>query len=379
MDVSGLLRKAAEKCGFNRERFEEKKIPTDPANISVMPFFGDIRSLFVLSSILLNRYRLEDKGSKYFVLASWPGFQALFPYVDEFWGIADEQIGKKMYSESCQFRNKSSLTASYYRNLNQYFFEDVSLAEDVFKSYYHQGIKDDFWKKYKHVRRTLPGLQSSAVLKDFNRDLMNQAGFKVFVYPTMYIQTWSLGDVKQIAIKKDFWVHLCNRLVKEGFVPVIYRGFLSHDIAADLTDNCVYVSDPDIGKALAAMRATGCVLDIFGGISRLAIAARTPFLAVEDRSRYAAMRDYEIDDLCGNKLAKQYIFGFPTIIEGGIKESWDYNIVNSVIARLNLFLPGLDRDSWPLTGESTEIIPYDTVRKKKLKRMGTRLLRVPKD
>ena len=47
-DVNGLIEKAVEKGGFVRERYVHDNVPTDPSRISVFPFFGDLRSLFVL-------------------------------------------------------------------------------------------------------------------------------------------------------------------------------------------------------------------------------------------------------------------------------------------------------------------------------------------
>lgn len=379
-DVVGLLKKAAEKCGFNRERYDDRKIPTDPSNITVVPFFGDIRSMFVMSSLLLKRFREEEKGSRYFILCSWPGFQGLFPYVDEYWGINDESNLKKFYTGASQLRNKNNLSSTYYRNLNQYFFEDVVVPHETLSKYYNAGITDEFWKKYKHIKRTLPLVPSTAQLpKDFTRDLAARGGFKVFVYPSQFITSWRLGDINQMPINKDFWVALLHKLVKERFVPVVYKGLFAHDVSADLTDKCIYVTDPDISKLLAVMRATGCVLDLFTGISRLALAARCPFLMVDERSRYAALKEYELDDLCSPSLPKQYIFSFPTIIEGGGPDTWDFNILNNVMVRLHTFMPDLDRDEWPSTGESTEIVPYEAVRKKKAQRIGTKLLKVPKD
>src|SRR5581483_5666112 len=146
-----------------------------------------------------------------------------------------------------------------------------------------------------------------------------------------------------------------------------------HDVSADFTDKCVYTEEKDFGKVLSVMRATGCVLDLFTGISRYALAARCPFLAVDERARYAALREYEVDDLCGLSLPKQYIFSFPTIIEGGGPGTWDFNIIDNIMARLGKFLPELNRDDWPSTGETTEIVPYETVRRKKSKRIGTKL------
>ncbi len=89
-DIAGLISKAAEKTGFCREVFDLNNIPTEPSNIMVLTFYGDIRSLFILSSFLLHRYKDQDKPSKYIILCSWPGFSCLFPYVNEYWSIQNE-------------------------------------------------------------------------------------------------------------------------------------------------------------------------------------------------------------------------------------------------------------------------------------------------
>lgn len=380
MDVSGFLAKAAEKTGFSREWFDEKNIPTDAQNITVVPFFGDLRSLFVLSSLLLKRFCDEEKGSRYVILCSWPGFASLFPYVGEYWGLSDTATFKKMYSDATQFRNKGELAASFYRNLHTYFFEDLVIPYEHFNSVYNKGITNAFWAKYRHIKRSLPGVSSSAVLGgEVNREVALRGGYKVFVLPSTHLQLWHNGDVSQIhLITKDFWVYLLKRLVEAKFVPVVYWGPLAHDVSPEMGSSCVYLKDSDFGHVMTAMRSVGCVLDLFTGTSRLALAARCPFLMMDERARYTALKEYEIDDLCGMRVPKQYIFSFPTIIENGTQESWEENIVSSIVSRLNTFLPSLNRDEWPSTGELTEIVLYETVRKKKAKRIGTRLLKVPK-
>lgn len=380
-DVPGFVRKAAEKCGFLRERYDDSHLPTDVNRICVVPFFGDLRSTFVLSSLFLKRFRDQERGSKYVIVCSWPGFGGLFPFADEYWGLQDVQASKKLYQDSSQFRNKNLLVTSYYRNLNEHFFEDMVLPYEQFAPYYSRGIQDKFWVKYKGIiLRFLPSVPSTANLgKDFNRDLASRGGFKVFLFPSTHIQQWRLGDIGNIPVSKEFWLVLAKRMLAEKFVPVVYKSFMTHDLSGELTGKCLFVDEPDISKVLTVMRSTSCVLDVFSGISKLALAARCPFLMVDERSRFAALKEYEIDDLCGKSLPRQYIFSFPTIIDGGTIETWDDDILDSIIVRLNAFLPDLDRDTWPSTGESFEQVPYDTIRKKKMKRFGTRLLRIPND
>jgi hypothetical protein len=97
---------------------------------------------------------------------------------------------------------------------------------------------------------------------------------------------------------------------------------------------------------------------------------------LDERVRYASLKEYEIDDICGNVLPKQYIFSFPTIIESGTIETWNDNIFQGIVAKLNEFLPTLDSDKLPSTGESFEQVSYENIRKIKMKRLGTRLLKV---
>jgi hypothetical protein len=109
------------------------------------------------------------------------------------------------------------------------------------------------------------------------------------------------------------------------------------------------------------------------------LAARTPFLYVDERARYIGLKEYEIDDLCGITIPKKYIFSFSTIIDGGTGASWDFDIFNSIIIKLQDFLPTIDKEKLPPTGQTLENVSYDLVRNKKLKRIGTRLLKMPKD
>jgi hypothetical protein len=204
-------------------------------------------------------------------------------------------------------------------------------------------------------------------------------GYKVLIHPTRNIQVWKQGRAGQLPMDKPFWVTLARKLLENKMVPVVWRSFMSHDLSPDLPESCIHFADPDISRVLGAMRACGCVLDVFNGLSRLAIMARTPFVALDERQRYASLKEFEVDDLCGRGVPHEYIFSFPTILEGNANSAWDFTVLNNVTARLSSFLPSLNRDLWPPTGESTDIVPYESVRKCKAKRIGVRLLKVPRD
>ena len=377
--VVEFLNRSAERNGFVRERFEERKIPTEHTNLVVMPFFGDLRSMTVMSSLLLQRYRQEVKNSKYFILASWPGFQGLFPYVDEYWAMSDEAVLKQFYEQSDGLRNKSDMATIYTRNLNE-FFRDVIDYKEI-APFYGNGLTDKFFEKFKTPKRFLPFIPSSTVLgKDFNRELAAKGGYKVFIHPSIFAKQWHIGKSQNIRAKKEFWVELVEKLLQNNYVPVIWQNYLSYDISQEFVGRCLFIGETDIVRVLAAMRTTGCVLDVFNNLSRLAILARCPFVAVDERSRYTNLKEYEIDDLCGQKVPREYIFTFSTIISDGSPYTWSQDIFQSILKKLEIFLPELNRDEWPSTGESTEVVPYkEFVRTNERIRLGTRLLKITRD
>lgn len=108
--------------------------------------------------------------------------------------------------------------------------------------------------------------------------------------------------------------------------------------------------------------------------------ARTPFVCVDERSRYNSLKDYESEDMASPELPKQHIFTFSTIISSGTVDMWNLDILQNIVSRLNLFLPELDRDSWPTTSEVVEKVSYkEAVRTIEPLRLGNRLLKVNRD
>lgn len=375
--VADFLKRASQRNGFVREKYEEKSIPTEFGDVCVMPFFGDFQSLFILSSMLLRRYRTRQRSSKYFILCSYPGMSSLFPYVDEYWGFSDEgQIGR-IYEKSLGCDNLSDIVGVYKRNLNE-FFRNVVEAKEVF-SVYSNGLTKDITQEPMDV--FLPFVPSSSILgKEFVKQINNRAGFKVLFSPTIYCKQWHNGKPTNVRSKREFWVALARKLIANNFVPVVWQGNFTHDISSELLDDCVFFNDKDMSKVLSAMRASGCVLDVFNGISRFAIMARSPFVVVDERSRYNALRDYESEDLAAPDLPKQHIFSFSTIIISGTVDMWNQDILQNIVSRLNLFLPELDRDSWPTTSEVVEKVSYkESVRTLEPLKLGNRLLKVNRD
>lgn len=374
-----FLKRSADRNGFSRERFDERKIPTDHSGLTIFPFFGDLRSVVVLSTLLLHRYRQEVKNSKYFIMASWPGLQGLFPYIDEYWAMSDNAHVKRFYQQAEGFRNKSDLSTIYTRNLNEFFRDVIDYKE--FESYYRNGLTNEFFKRFKDTQRFLPFIPSSTILgREFNKELSTKAGYKVFIHPTIFGKQWHLGRAKNVATKKEFWIELVEKLLENNYVPVVWQNYLAYDISQEFAGRCLFLAENDFVRAMSVMRATGCVLDIFNNLSRLALLARCPYICIDERSRYSYLSEYEIDDLCGFNLPRDYIFTFSTIISDGNPYSWSKDIFQSILSKLDKFLPDLNRDDWPSTGESFEAVPYkEFVKIPKPMKLGTRLLKITRD
>lgn len=375
--VSDFLKRASQRNGYERERYKESNIPTDFNDVCIFPFFGDYRSSFLLSSFLLHKYKNLYASSKYFIMCGWPGFASIFPYVDEYWGFNDYAQLSKVYEKSDGFYNTSDIATIYTRNLHE-FFRNVIDIKDVC-NLYNQGFKKEF--TCKSIETFLPFVPSSSILgKEFTKDVNQSAGFKVLFSPTLYCKQWHNGKSRNFKTNKDFWIELGIKLKKNNFTPIVWQNSLTHDISADLLDNCVFINDKDISKVLAAMRMSGCVLDIFNGLSRYALIARTPFLAVDERSRYNNLKEYECDSLIGDNIPKQYIFTFSTIINNGNVHSWSNDIFPNIVNRLNQFLPEVDRDLLPTTSESWKNVSYkEKVEIKEVIKLGRKLFKINRD
>lgn len=377
MEVSTILKRAAEKSGLVRSRFRERDVPTSVESVTVLPFFGDRRSSFVLSSLLLRRIKQELKGSRYFVLASWPGDEGLYQCVDEYWQVEDESSLRKLAAEARGFSNSSLLVPLMQRTLNQYFYEVMTEADLL--PFYDNGLTSGFFERFRHVKVSLPSVPSMSSLgPELSRQITRQER-NVFFRPARTVSSWKNGGCASLEVPKDFWVELAERLSEEGMRPVVCGDLFSYDISSDLPESCLYLGFPDALRVLSAMRACGCVLDVFDGTSRLALAARCPYLCFDERQRFNAVKEYEVNDLCGSPVAHEYIFSFAALVEKGNHAVWKTNIFDHMVVKLNSMLSRTDRDTWPAPLETNEIVPYDSVRKKKLKRMGSRFIKVERD
>jgi len=221
IEIQSVLKKAAEKSGLVRVRYKERNMPTSVESVVVLPFFGDHRSSFVLSSILLKRIKEEFKGSKYFVLASWPGNEGLFPYVDEYWQVEDESVVDKLKNDALGFSNHSSIFSLMQRNLNQFFY-DVMTVSDL-SVFYNNGITKEFFERFKHVKVTLPAIPSAASLGIEIARTLSQRDSKVFVYPSKEIYSWRLGGPFKARVPRSSGSSFSSDLFRRSSFPWWWR------------------------------------------------------------------------------------------------------------------------------------------------------------
>lgn len=373
MSAADFIRRVAERGNFRREFFVERNMPTTISNILAIPWFGDISSTFLFSSLILKNYKEKHKD-KYLILCSWPGFHGLFPYVDEYWCIEDDSVSKSLALEANNFYNTSSLAVNLTRDLMDTV--NIQTAKD-FQKYFRNGFTKDYWNEFGEIKRFLPEVPSETRLSpQFLAELDRHPGSKLVVFPSTKFRARYCGQSMTHSVPKAFWDVLISRLLEEGITPVVYQNWFTYDMSREFAEKCIYIVPRNVSEVLIAMRKIGLVLDIHSGISRLAIAARVPFLAADERLRFIEEHDYEIDDLCCLS-DRQYVFSFSTIAMTGGPEEWKDSIIDNVMVKLRKFLQN-QLEVGPAK-ESYESISYSNVRVRKNKRLGMSFIRSSKE
>ena len=369
--VADYIKRAAERTKYRRTSFVEKDMPTIPSNVYAIPFYGDLESTVILSSLLLRTYK-EQRRNEYLILCSWPGFEGLFPYVDEYWTLDDESATKTLALGANNFYNAAGLSTE----LTKSMMECVSVVTHRdWGKLWKRGFTDAYWNTIGRVYRYLPEIPStSRISESFVSQLSQKSGRKILVYPVTKVQSWQRGKSVYLPISKDFWVALIERLLAEGYAPVVYQNWFTYDISPDFTDRCVYLVAGTVTDILTAMNYIGLVLDVFSGISKLAAVARTPFIAATERQKHFEYKDHAVFDLCSQEQS-QFIFSFSTMLMTGGEKEWKASLTDQVISRLDGFNP----ESAASTAESYEEVSYDRVRDMKARRMGVTFINSSKD
>jgi len=375
MLLNDILNNASLKTGLTRVSYDASKVPTSASNVTILPFFGDYRSTIVLSTMLLNRYREEQKAGRYFILCSWAGMRGLFPYVDEYWEAPSEMMAS-LFPHAAQFVNSSEMVAAYHRTLNQFFADVVDPLD--FIQYYNYGLTNDFMKVFRHIKLYMPPIPSSVVLgNEFNKEMNSRAGMKIYIQPTTHLEGWKEGKPLTYSVSPNFWTALCLTLTEQGWMPVVEQGNLCYDMSQRLGNRVIYCNQQDLSQKLAAIRTCDIVLDVFNGTARLAWFARVPYLSCDERNRYSGSKEFELEDILAENLPRNHVFSFPTIATNSEEMMWKPSLFECIIPKLEKMRKELDKSSLPSSGEIDKMVPYSVVRKKQTKRFGTRFIRIP--
>lgn len=370
LDIPGYMQLAADKCGFVRESYIEAEMPTTLSNVTVLPFFGDIRSQFLLTSFILPRYLSNNKNGKYFILASYPGLSGLFPYVDEYWSFADNMLVNELQEKVTGPVSDGDRAVAFRRSLREYF-RDVITWEDDFSKFYDNGITKTYFDTFGQIQMYLPSVRSLRL--DLNKQLSNFPNYRIFVHPVKTACGWQ-GQHRNVKTDKGFWKSLLNSMLEEGLTPIVWQTGSCHDLSSEFAGKCAFISEKNVSEVLAVMRSCSLVLDIHSGISRYAAIARCPYIVVDERHKFMGLKEYELDDLFVINKSYRYIFSFITILQN---QQWA-SLLDNIVIKIKEMLPIINRDEWPTTSEYSAIVPYNRVRSKKSKRIGARFIKVPK-
>jgi len=379
MKTTEFLEIVSERIKFTRKKYDNQLVPSDLDDLLIIPFFGDIKHTCILSSFILNNYK-KIKSSKYIILLSYPGFESIFPYVDEYWQPSDFSQIKQIFLKSNYFENNSEFYLNLFRSLNENF--RTVIGSDFFKSLYNDKFNDKYWELFgkEDAKVLIPMIPSSAVI---NKDLIkniNSKNNKIFLLPSTHINSWSNGRYKKTLVSKNFYIELIKNLNKKEICPVIWNNNISYDLQDEFKDNteCLFINSNNLFEVLPIIRLTGCTLDIFNSLSKFSNIARTPSIILEERIKYYLSKEYEIDDLINLNLPGCRIFSFSSYIINGNKNYWESDIFKSINKSCREIIPFIDRENLPSTSEEDKNINLSIIRKIKKKKMGTKFIKIKK-
>lgn len=367
LHVDEFLTRVADKSGFKRDRYVSANVPTDLEKIVVVYFWGDWKHHFLLSTVLIKNW-INSKFGKYVIFCSYPGFQSLYPNVDEFWSLGS---GSQSLDSNVFFNYgvSSPPLISCENHLMRFFPGEVIDGGKLVEAYFDRGFTSKFFEDYASIQYSLPSISSPPfeIAKSFSRHI----GKKIFIYPCKKARFIEKNKEHQAIIDAGIWNRLVDNLIKNGYLPVIYQNNMTFDLSPKYGSQCQYVSETNISTVLAVMRASDCVIDIFSGISKLAMIARVPYLIVDERRKYFMLKDDEIDDIFNSKVPHSCLFFHHDVKKG------EFDFVDQLLMeKLKRFTEKSDRDTWQSSSACETFLPY--ISKQKNESIGLNFIEVPR-
>lgn len=325
-----VLKKAAEKTKYTRERYSD----TLADSSSVLVFFGDERSRFILSSFVLPNM---DNAPK--IVCSRIREDYFFS-VSEYWGC-NQNIESDGFSGS-----------------------GAMVQARLFERYFPEVIEGSEYSKFESLREVasefneihFPAVGKFKKLKE---------GKKVFLVPSKHVLYWNCGKARRANAPKEFWIDLGKKIMQNGWIPVFSRNEWTYDVSPDIPE-AIHVMGIGGTDTWALMRMCGMVIDFSQNLCYTAMQCKTPFVCMTDRKMHFSMGNDLFNLICDTGY--DYIFSFPTMIES---RGWA-EIIGSVLSKLKT-------KTW------SELMPCERSSSKidckkiidvKLKKMGSSFFRV---
>lgn len=360
-EVFDYIQRVVSRCGIKREVYKDSSLPPTVTSVKVIVSFNDYKTDLILSTLVLPR--VIDRN-QYTILLSWPGRSGLYNCVNEYWSLNDEMVvgdvARYIYS------NKSSKAIDYEKMLLKYF-DNVVSASSLIEPYYKNGLTKLYFDKFETLDYYLPTVPSVQLPSNH----LSKGKRMVFLHPSKFVKVWAEGRERYSKIEQSFWEDLTQSLLDKQCLPVLFNDHFSYDLSDKFSHNCICVVEKNILAVLGIMRLCNCVLDVFSGISKYSIIARSPYVFCDERNRYFETCDYVLDDLCGGDLYKDNLFTFSPLLN-----TTNRHIIDSIVNKIISFIDNILDVPLPSSVECVKTLTYNSVRRTELRRLGSRLLKV---
>lgn len=373
--MDDFLNRAASSAGLRRVRYDSQKQTTDPYNSIVLPLFCDRRYLYVASTLLGGLLREKRYGSRYFIIATYPGMADIFPFADEVWEPSRPGSASPILNQVEGFGENSPHVNSLIRSLNR-FMETIDPSD--LREFYDDGIKRKFLEDFGPLERSLPDVPSAMLLGENIARKIKSSQQSVAVIPSKYGFTWERGKSRKLVVSSAFYNSWVERLLKEGYNPIIIQFPECHDISGN-HENLLYFKEPIAKEALAVLRSAGILVDFFGDVKFMGYLARCGVVSFEERSRFSRLREFELIQSTVPDLPKEYCYNFSYTVETGESQSWNNNFFDLAIRRIKKIEKRIFRDEFPPATQLREEIDYRRIVREKIRKLGTRLIQIPLD
>lgn len=265
-EINDLLDNAASKCGFTREKFSQRAVPTEFQKIHVIVSYGEFDHIFVFNNLILPYLRSKTQyKDKYIVFVTWSGFSNLISNVDEVWSLKNQEMNEKLYEKAEGHKNYSDAHTIIIRNLNEYF-RNVTKVEK-FENMFNHGHNFSFHKEDMNI--TISKNQSGninylnkSVLEEINK--LDESR-RYFIIPFKYVRILVNGRINYYKITSNFWQNIVGRMTKKGFPIVLLKNCFTHDLSSHFVDckEICMIHENNWNNVIGYMKQTNMFIDFW--------------------------------------------------------------------------------------------------------------------